>query len=135
MVRKTNRTNRTFWFASALVVSAAVSLGCRGTAGGRSSDGHNHSHGSLSLGERSFGSPVSTESYESSTQGRSGVSASASTAQRTCPVTGEELGSMGDPIPVSVKGRTIFVCCQGCVNKVRRNPDKYIASVDAESRG
>jgi len=39
--------------------------------------------------------------------------------QRTCPVTGDLLGSMGKPIKVSVDGRAVFVCCQGCVEEVR----------------
>ena len=50
------------------------------------------------------------------------------TAQTICPVTGEKLGSMGPPIPVNVKGRTVYVCCEGCVNALRRNPDKYLSS-------
>jgi hypothetical protein len=49
-------------------------------------------------------------------------------------VTGEELGSMGNPIPVTVKGETVLVCCQGCVKKVQRNPDKYLAKVHAETK-
>lgn len=52
--------------------------------------------------------------------------------QQTCPVTGEKLGSMGPPISVSVNGRTIQVCCQGCVSAVRKNPDKYLKVVDDE---
>lgn len=39
--------------------------------------------------------------------------------QRTCPVTGDLLGSMGKPIRVRVNGRSVFVCCQGCVDEVR----------------
>jgi len=53
-------------------------------------------------------------------------------AQQNCPVTGEMLGSMGPPIPVSVKGRTIQVCCDGCVAAVRKEPDKYLKIVDDE---
>jgi YHS domain-containing protein len=53
-------------------------------------------------------------------------------AQRLCPVTGEELGSMGRPIPVNVRGRTIYVCCEPCVNAVRRDPEKYLRKVDGE---
>lgn len=49
-----------------------------------------------------------------------------------CPVTGEPLGSMGDPIPVTVQGRTIQVCCQGCVAAVQKNPEKYLKAVDDE---
>ena len=55
--------------------------------------------------------------------------------QRTCPVMGDVLGEMGEPIPVSVKGQTVFVCCRGCVGKVRRDPDKYLAIANAERAG
>ncbi len=46
--------------------------------------------------------------------------------QRTCPVTQEPLGSMGKPIRVTVAGQSIFVCCEGCVSAVQRNPQKYL---------
>lgn len=39
--------------------------------------------------------------------------------QRTCPVTGDLLGSMGKPIKVNKGGRTVFVCCQGCVEELQ----------------
>lgn len=52
--------------------------------------------------------------------------------QKTCPVTGEPLGSMGAAIPVTVKGQTIYVCCRGCVAKVQRDPDGYLRKVMAE---
>lgn len=55
--------------------------------------------------------------------------------QRTCPVMGDVLGEMGEPIPVSVKGQTVFVCCKGCVAKVQRDPDKYLAIANAERSG
>ena len=51
----------------------------------------------------------------------------------TCPVTGAKLGSMGEPIDVEVKGRVVKVCCGGCVDKVKADPDKYIAMLDAAS--
>ena len=54
---------------------------------------------------------------------------SQTSVQRICPVTGEELGSMGRPIPVKVSGRTIQVCCQACVTEVQRNPEKYLRRV------
>jgi len=55
--------------------------------------------------------------------------------QRTCPVTGEELGAMGTPIPVTVNGQVIYVCCQSCVAKVKKNPDQFLDKVAAERRG
>jgi hypothetical protein len=55
--------------------------------------------------------------------------------QIICPVTGEPLGTMGTPIPVTVKGQTIYVCCKGCVAKVQANPDLYLQKVQAERSG
>ena len=44
-----------------------------------------------------------------------------------CPVSGEKLGSMGDPITVQVKGQTVKLCCEGCKSKLLADPDKYLA--------
>lgn len=52
--------------------------------------------------------------------------------QKTCPVTGEALDSMGSPVPVALKGETIYVCCPACVAKVQRDPDAYLQKVRAE---
>lgn len=52
--------------------------------------------------------------------------------QKTCPITGEELGSMGKPIAVTVKGQTVYVCCRGCAAKARADPDKTLAAVAAD---
>lgn len=50
-------------------------------------------------------------------------------AQKVCPVSGKELGSMGPLIKMVVKGETIFLCCPDCKKEVEKNPDKYIAKV------
>lgn len=52
--------------------------------------------------------------------------------QKTCPVMGDALDSMGPPVGVTVKGEKVFVCCQGCIAKVKSNPDLYLAKVVAE---
>jgi hypothetical protein len=54
----------------------------------------------------------------------------AASAQHMCPVSDEELGSMGDPIKVTVKGRDVYVCCDACIEEVENNPDKYLAILD-----
>jgi multidrug efflux pump subunit AcrA (membrane-fusion protein) len=46
--------------------------------------------------------------------------------QRTCPVTGLALGSMGDPIPVVHDGRAVLLCCAGCPEKFHARPDYYL---------
>ena len=47
--------------------------------------------------------------------------------QRTCPVTGDLLGSDGRPLKVLIGSRTVFVCCQGCVNDLKANPERYLS--------
>jgi YHS domain-containing protein len=49
--------------------------------------------------------------------------------QRTCPVTGELLGAMGKPYKITVEGRTVFLCCSGCEEKFRKDPEKYFAKM------
>lgn len=53
--------------------------------------------------------------------------------QKLCPVTGEPLESMGGSIPVEANGETIYVCCQGCVRAVEKDPATYLAVVRNES--
>ena len=49
--------------------------------------------------------------------------------QKTCPVSGQALGSMGAPYKVRVKDRDVFLCCQGCEGQILENPDKYLAKL------
>jgi hypothetical protein len=49
--------------------------------------------------------------------------------QKVCPVTGEKLGSMGDPIKVLVGDAPIYLCCEGCVAKVKKDPETYLRKV------
>lgn len=49
--------------------------------------------------------------------------------QKICPVSKEPLGAMGKPIKVDVDGRTVFVCCAGCVDTVKDNPDEYLQNL------
>ena len=56
--------------------------------------------------------------------------------QKSCPVTGDALGSMGPAIPVALAdGQTIYVCCRGCANRVQRDPQTYFRKVEAERSG
>ncbi len=50
-------------------------------------------------------------------------------AQRLCPVTEMPLGSMGVPIKVMLKGETVFLCCDGCIEKAKAEPQKYLDKV------
>jgi hypothetical protein len=46
--------------------------------------------------------------------------------QRTCVVTGNTLGSMGDPVSVMHNGKTVKLCCRPCIKKFKADPEKYL---------
>jgi len=48
-------------------------------------------------------------------------------SQKICPVSNQSLGSMGRPIPVDLGEQTVYVCCAGCIEPLKENPDKYLA--------
>jgi hypothetical protein len=49
--------------------------------------------------------------------------------QKFCPVSGELLGTMGVPIKIDVKGQPVFICCDGCKEKLLSTPDEYLAKL------
>jgi YHS domain-containing protein len=49
--------------------------------------------------------------------------------QKVCPVSGEALGKMGAPLKMEVKGKTVFLCCAGCKDKLLASPDEYLAKI------
>jgi YHS domain-containing protein len=50
-------------------------------------------------------------------------------AQRTCPVSGQRLGSMDAPIIVEAEGRRVFLCCESCRESFLEKPAEYIAKL------
>jgi Cu(I)/Ag(I) efflux system membrane fusion protein len=42
-----------------------------------------------------------------------------------CPVSGLRLGSMGPAVRVDVGGRTVALCCRGCIPELESAPDRY----------
>jgi Cu/Ag efflux protein CusF len=52
-------------------------------------------------------------------------------AQVFCPVVTENrLGSMGPPVKVVLKGRSVLLCCPACEEAARSDPDRTLARVD-----
>jgi hypothetical protein len=49
--------------------------------------------------------------------------------QRLCPVTDQPLGSMGTPVSAVVGGKTVFLCCKGCEQELKDNPEKYLSKL------
>ena len=47
----------------------------------------------------------------------------------TCPVSGEPLGSMGEPVQLNVDGRDVKLCCAGCQKKFDADTASFLAKV------
>ncbi len=56
-------------------------------------------------------------------------------ALETCPVSGQELGSMGDPVELVIANRLVKLCCAGCEAGVEENPADIIEQVDESRQG
>lgn len=48
----------------------------------------------------------------------------------TCIVTGEKLGSMGEPVIYEHEGREIRFCCKGCIGRFQKDPAGYLEKMD-----
>jgi Cu(I)/Ag(I) efflux system membrane fusion protein len=52
-------------------------------------------------------------------------------AQGFCPIQQRvRLGKMGVPVAVTIKGRKVFLCCEGCRDEALENPDQTLAQVE-----
>lgn len=45
---------------------------------------------------------------------------------QACPVSGQKLGSMGKPVVVEHAGRYLMLCCAGCVEEFKKDPERYL---------
>lgn len=55
--------------------------------------------------------------------------------QEFCVVaTKQRLGSMGVPVKVAVKGQTVFLCCDSCEKRAKADPDKTLATLEANRK-
>jgi YHS domain-containing protein len=48
----------------------------------------------------------------------------------TCLVSGEKLGSMGEPVVINHEGQEIKFCCDACVPKFEKDPAKYLSDLE-----
>lgn len=49
--------------------------------------------------------------------------------QHFCPVSGEMLGTMGEPEKVEVDGQNVWICCEACKDKLLAAPEKYLTKL------
>ncbi len=66
--------------------------------------------------------------------------ARASYPMKTCLVSDEPLGSMGDAVAYVHRAegkpdRVIFVCCEGCIDDFKAEPAKFLKKVDDAAKG
>lgn len=51
--------------------------------------------------------------------------------QRFCPVMDDSrLGSMGTPVPVEIKGKKVFLCCEGCRDTALEDPNATLKKAE-----
>ena len=48
---------------------------------------------------------------------------------KLCIVTDNDLGSMGDEQRIVYQGQEVKFCCSPCVEKFKKNPEKYLAKL------
>ncbi|MFH1312354.1 MAG: YHS domain-containing protein [Candidatus Eisenbacteria bacterium] len=48
----------------------------------------------------------------------------------TCVVSGDTLGTMGDPVDRVYDNRLARLCCAGCIHKFEKQPDQYMKIID-----
>lgn len=111
--------------AVVLSLTAMISVGCASSRGRGCRDGGCRVSSSVGAVPPRRSEMLQAHAADETPRGK---------VQQTCPVTGEKLGSMGPPIPVTVAGKSIQVCCDSCVAAVKMNPDKYLKVVDDELR-
>jgi Cu(I)/Ag(I) efflux system membrane fusion protein len=54
----------------------------------------------------------------------------AASAQTYCPIRNLPLGSMGVPYKLTLQGKTVFLCCKGCVGQAKREPEETLKRVE-----
>jgi YHS domain-containing protein len=47
----------------------------------------------------------------------------------TCPISGQKLGSMGDPYNYVFAGRLVRFCCAGCISQFNENPQAAMVAI------
>lgn len=50
---------------------------------------------------------------------------------KVCVVSGEKLGSMGNPHVIKHEGTEVQFCCKSCIKEFNGDPKKFIAKIEA----
>jgi hypothetical protein len=119
----------------ALGLAAATSLFLAGCGNGNqaghdhSQDGHDHAGHDHADGESDAATQVAGL-MESPTEAQ--IAAAKAYPLEVCIGSGEELGSMGDPVVMVYNGQQIKFCCKSCVDDFKADPASHIAKLAAD---
>lgn len=58
--------------------------------------------------------------------------AAVNVGNKLCPVSGEKVGDMGDPILFEYNGKVYNMCCAMCVKDFKKDPEKYSKIAEEE---
>jgi YHS domain-containing protein len=50
-------------------------------------------------------------------------------ANKICPVSGKPIGSMGEGVMYKYAGKIYHLCCAGCVDKFKMDPETFIKKI------
>ena len=116
-----------------LALSLTLWLGACGKEETHSHDDGDHVHEDASTSHTA----PSAGALESATESaeKALAAAKAEYPLNVCIVSGEELGSMGDPISYEHEGVTMKLCCEHCLPKIKKDPAKYVAKLTAALAG
>ena len=108
------------YFILVVISLAAFNLTAWGCAGEKKKDDHaGHDHdGKKCMAGTEAAKPAATETEV------------VTYPLDVCVVSGQKLGSMGDPVVLIHKGREVKLCCAGCKGAFEKDPEKYLAKVD-----
>ena len=107
-----------------LVGLALAFVGCGGdqTAG---HDGHDHDHDhEHAEGDHEHGK-VDSDGDQTEVAAKTYPS-------DKCIVSGEDLGSMGDPVSMVQDGQEVKFCCSSCIPEFKDAPAKFLAKLDVK---
>lgn len=103
------------------------------TAGGM--DTLDNGHGGHDHGEHAHdqdGGQTDMEKMKAQLAKLSPEDAASAERQHICPVSGEMLGTMGAPEKVDVDGQPVWICCDGCKDRLLESPEEYLATLNNE---
>ena len=113
-----------FWGATSIALMTLGSLGCGGSpdpASPPTVEQDEHAR---------YADEDQPEEVRGALAGLSPEDRQSAERQRICPVSGQLLGSMGEPIKLEVEDREVWICCAGCEGPLRYDPEQYIAELD-----